>query len=503
MSEQAYLAVDLGASGGRVLAGRFDGRRIRLDELHRFENGPVTVAGRMHWDVLRLWSEICHGLRAAADQLGDQVRSVGVDTWGVDFALLCRDGNLVGNPVHYRDHRTDGILEKAFRQVSRDEIFAHTGLQFMQFNTLYQLLAMRLAKSRLLDVADSLLMMPDLFHWMLTGVKSNEFTNATTTQFYNPEREHWATDLLERFDLPVRILGDIVAPGTRLGKLRADVAADTGLAGVSAVLPGTHDTASAVMAVPARGVAGAKPDWCYISSGTWSLMGVELPAPVINDRCRELNFTNEGGVGNTIRLLKNIGGLWLVQQCRAAWSREGQEYSWEDLNRLSAAAQPLAALVDPDDARFLAPSDMPAAIAEYCRQTGQAPPQAPGEFVRCALESLALRYRQALGWLESLTGGPIRTMHIVGGGTQNKQLCQATADACRRLVIAGPVEATALGNAMMQAVSAGDVVSIAEARDVIRHSCAVEEYEPCDDRDSWDAAFDRFCSLTGAADEVS
>ncbi|MFO0898060.1 MAG: FGGY-family carbohydrate kinase [Pirellulales bacterium] len=494
MPEKVYLAVDLGASSGRHVAGLFNGRRLELAEVHRFENGPSPAAGRLYWDLLQQWSHVRAGLTAAATKYGPRIASVGVDTWGVDFGLLGRGDELLGNPYHYRDHRTDGLLERAFQVVPREQIFAASGLQFMQFNTLYQLWAMRLAQSPLLDVAERLLMMPDLFHWLMTGEKSNEFTDASTTQMLDPRNQQWSTDLCAAFGIPRHILGDVTPPGTRLGKLRRDVAAETGLISAEVVLPGTHDTASAVMAVPAASPPAEKPNWCYISSGTWSLMGVEVLRPVISEQCRALNFTNEGGVGGTVRLLKNISGLWIVQECRKAWNRAGGHFGWEDLNLLSSAAPPLRSLINPDDPAFLSPSDMPTAIVEYCRRTGQPAPSGEGAVIRTALESLALKYRQVLGWLEGLTGGRIETIHIVGGGTQNRQLCQMAADACNRPVVAGPIEATAIGNLMMQAVSAGDVKSIAEAREVIRHSFAVEDYDPRPDA-AWDEAYAKFEGL--------
>lgn len=493
-NHKVYLAVDLGASSGRVVAGLFDGQRLQLEDVHRFENGGVHLAGRMYWDLLAQWQHIQDGLRQSASQFGGQIASVGVDTWGVDFGLLGRDDELLGNPYHYRDSRTAGIFDRAFPMVSREEIFAETGLQFMEFNTLFQLLAMRLQQSPLLDVAESLLMMPDLFHWLLTGEKANEFTDVSTSQLYNPTTKSWSRSLIERFDLPPGIFGDIVPPGTKLGPLRSAVAERTGLQDVEVVLPGTHDTASAVMAVPAASVAGAQPDWCYISSGTWSLMGVETPEPIINDRCRELNFTNEGGVGDTVRVLKNIAGLWLVQQCRQAWKNAGNDFGWGELVRRADESEALVSLVAPDDASFVAPTDMPAAIRDFCRQHGQPVPQSEGAVVRCALESLAMRYRMVLGWLEQLTGSTLDTIHIVGGGTQNRLLCQMAADACNRRVVAGPVEATAIGNVMMQAVAAGDIGSIGEARAVIRQSFDVEEYTPRSPQ-RWDDAFGRFEKL--------
>ncbi len=494
MTSTVFLAVDMGASSGRHVAGLFDGRRLTLEEVHRFENGPVTAAGRLYWDLLRQWENIQQGLRAAAANYGERIRSVGVDTWGVDFGLLGRGDELLGNPLHYRDSSTEGMIDRATQIVPREEIFAHSGLQFMRFNTLFQLLAMRMANSPLLDAAESMLLMPDLFHWLLTGVKANEFTDATTTQFFDPRRRAWATDLLERFNIPTRILGRIAPPGTTLGPLRPAVADATGLAGVKVVLPGTHDTASAVMAVPAASKPGSRPDWCYISSGTWSLMGVEAAAPIVNDRCLALNFTNEGGVGGTTRVLKNICGLWMVQECRRVWAKEGVTYSWEHLTHEAGAAPPLVSFVDVDEPAFMAPSDMPEAIRAACRRTGQPVPEEVGGVIRCALESLALKYRRVLAWLEELIGGRIETVHIVGGGTQNRQLCQMTADACRRRVVAGPIEATAIGNVMMQAIAAGSVGSIAEAREVVRDSFSVEEYRPRDP-EAWQAACERYLAL--------
>jgi len=495
MADKAYLAVDIGASSGRHVVGRFDGRRLALEEAYRFENGPVEVLGSLHWDLLGLWSQVKNGLRAAS--AGGPVASVGVDTWGVDFGLLASDGSLLGNPNHYRDSRTNGMMDKAFAMVSREEIFRHTGLQFMQFNSLYQLLAMKLARSPLLEMAKAWLMMPDLFHWLMTGQKSNEFTDATTSQFYNPLQGNWAFELLKKFGIPTDIFGPISPPGTDLGPLRKAVVDETGLSGTRVVLPGTHDTASAVMAVPAASRPGQRPDWCYISLGTWALLGIESPEPVVTDQVLALNFTNEGGVGNTYRVLKNICGLWLVQECRRVWNKAGRNWGWEDLNKLSAASKPLVSFIDPDAHDFLAPDDMPEAIRRYCAKTGQPVPGDEGAVLRCAIESLAIKIRHVLTMCEELAGGRIETIHIVGGGTKNRQLCQATADACARRVVAGPVEATATGNLMMQAVAAGDVQTIAEAREVIRNSFAVDEYLPHETA-AWDEAFGKFGKLVGS-----
>ena len=494
MAQKAYLAVDMGASSGRHVLGLFDGQQLRLEEVYRFENGPVEVAGRLYWDLLGQWTHVRQGLRAAGSKCGDSIASVGVDTWGVDFGLLGRGDELLGNPYQYRDSRTNGMMEKAFGIVSREEIFRHTGLQFMQLNTLYQLLAMKISGSPLLDIAETLLMIPDLFHWLLTGVKCNEMTEASTSQFYNPIKGDWSTELLDRFSLPTRILAKITQPGTVLGPMRANLIAETGLNAAKVVLPGTHDTASAVMAVPAQSHPGVRPDWCYISLGTWALMGIESPKPVVNDAVLKLNFTNEGGVGGTTRLLKNITGLWIVQECRRVWNQAGANLDWEALNQLSAAATPLRSFVNPDAAEFAVPGDMPEAIRAFCRKTNQPVPEDKGAVLRAALEGMALRFRQVLGMCEELNDGRIETIHIVGGGTKNRQLCQFAADACGRRVVAGPIEATAIGNVMMQAVAAGDVASIAEARDVIRRSFPVEEFLP-QNAAAWNEAYEKFVKI--------
>lgn len=493
MAEKAYLAVDLGASSGRHVLGHFDGSQLRLEEVHRFENGPVEVAGRLYWNFLGQWANVREGLRVAGGKYKD-ITSVGVDTWGVDFGLLGSGDELLGNPYHYRDARTNGMMEKAFGIVSREEIFRYTGLQFMQLNTLYQLLAMKLGGSPLLDIAESLLMVPDLFHWLMTGVKCNEMTEASTSQCYDPVRGDWALELLGKFSLPMRIFSPVVQPGTTLGPLRKNLIAETGLTNTKVVLPGTHDTASAVMAVPAASRPGEKPDWCYLSLGTWALMGIESPKPIMTDAVLKHNFTNEGGVGGTTRLLKNITGLWLVQECRRVWNLAGANLDWEAINQLSAAASPLRSLINPDAPDFAAPTDMPEAVREFCRKTGQSVPEDKGAIVRCILESLAFKFRQVLQMCEELNERRIETIHIVGGGTKNRQLCQFAADACGRRVVAGPIEATAVGNLMLQAVAAGDVGSIAEAREVIRRSFPVEEYTP-QNASAWNDAYERFLRL--------
>jgi rhamnulokinase len=426
-----YLAFDLGAESGRAMLGSIRDDVLTLEELHRFPNIPVRLPTGLYWDTLRLFHEILQGLIAACRGRKIQLAGVGVDTWGVDFALLGADGALVDNPRHYRDSRNNGMLERTFAVIPREEIFAHTGIQFMQLNTLYQLHAMKLANSPALEVARTFLMMPDLFNYWLTGVMRCELTDASTTQFYNPVKKRWAFELLERLGLPTTIFPEIVPPGTLLGPLLPHVAEETGAGEVPVYATCCHDTASAVAAVSAEGDG-----WCYISSGTWSLMGVELTEPIINQRSLELNFTNAIGAAGTVRFLKNIAGMWLLQECRRAWALEGREYSYDELAQLAAAAPPFTAVIDPD--AFLEPGRMPEKIAEYCRRTGQAAPEPPGPMCRTILESLALRYRQVLESLESLLGRRIERIHIVGGVSSNRVHNQFGADATGRHVIAGP-----------------------------------------------------------------
>jgi rhamnulokinase len=466
------LAFDLGAESGRGILGQFDGAKLNLEVVHRFPNGGVQTLDSLHWDVLRLYSEMLTGLRNCAAQHGP-IDSLGVDTWGVDFALLGRGGTLLGNPRHYRDPHTEGILEAAFARMPRADLFRRTGIQFMRFNSLFQLLALQRDRSPLLDVAETLLFIPDLFHYFFTGIKANEYTDASTGQLLDPATRTWAHDVINAFGLPSRIFGTIIQPGTLLGPLRPAIAQETGSNACPVVAPATHDTAAAVAAVPASGTA-----WAYISSGTWSLMGVEIPGPLVGEAVQSANFTNEGGVGGTIRLLKNVMGLWIVQECRRCWERAGTSLTYEELVRQAEAAPPFVSLVDPDDSSFLLPPNMPAALADFCRRTGQPAPNGVGPTIRCALESLALRYRWVLDRLEELTGKRLDTIHVVGGGSQNTLLCQLTADACNRPVVAGPVEATAIGNVLVQALGLGLIGSLAEGREIVRRSFEVRTFEP-------------------------
>lgn len=490
MSSQVYIAFDLGAESGRAVAGIYDGQRLELQTLHRFPNTPLRLPDALTWNVLRQYAEILQGISLTVREHGERVRSVGVDTWGVDFGLLDARGTLLTNPVHYRDHRTDGIMESVQAMVGADTIYDATGIQFMPINTLYQLIAVQQQHPGLLEITDKMLMMPDLFHYWLSGAKVCERTIASTSQMMDPRTGEWALDLLRHVGLPTHFLPGIVPPGTRLGKLRKAVREETGAQGVEVIAPGSHDTASAVAAVP----ASLGSDFAYISSGTWSLMGVELPEPLINAHTRTLNFTNEGGVNNTIRFLRNIMGLWLVQECRRAYAREGQEYTYEQLTRMASEAPAFRSLIDPDWRDFLAPADMRSAIRAYCASTDQPLPETPGQFVRCCLESLALKYRWVLEQLESLMGKRLRVIHVVGGGTQNRLLCQFTADACNRTVLAGPVEATAAGNVLLQMIALGELKGITEGRELVRRSTEIVEYTP-QNPDAWQEAYQRFEGL--------
>jgi len=480
-----FLAFDLGAESGRAMLGQFDGERIRLSEVHRFPNGPVRLPDGLHWDVLRLWTEIKRGLALAVQEYGADLAGVGLDTWGVDFGLLDRDGALVSNPYHYRDNRTDSMLDEAFRRVPRAEIFEQTGIQFMQINSLYQLLSMVVSGLPALDIAETFLTMPDLFNYWLTGRKVCEFSIATTTQCYDPRKGDWAIPLLERLGIPTHIFPEIVPPGTVLGQLLPSVAEEIGVDNLPVIAPACHDTGCAVAAVPAEGS-----DFVYISSGTWSLMGAELPEPVINEQSLTFDFTNEGGVGGTFRFLKNIAGLWLIQECRRTWARQGEELSYDELTQMAAQEDPLQSLINPDHSEFLKPGDMPARIRTFCHKTDQPVPQSKGAVIRCVLESLALKYRWVLERLEEILGYRLETIHIVGGGTQNRLLNQFAADATGRRVITGPIEATAAGNVMTQAMALGHIASLEEGRRIVRNSFDVATYEPAGGAE-WDEAYGR------------
>jgi len=476
-----YIAIDLGAESGRVIAGTLDGGRVRLEELHRFANVPVRTPDGLHWDPFRLYAEALAGLRAAGQAYGRDVAGVGVDAWAVDYGLLDAAGRLLGVPYHYRDARTDGVREEVARVVSPGDQYARTGIAQLPFNTLYQLVAQRRGGDRSLDLAHALLMIPDLLHYWLSGECATEYTNASSTGMLGVDGA-WASDLLARLDVPTGILLSPAQPGTTLGPLREAARAACGLGAVPVILPATHDTACAVTAVPAapRGEDGA--GHAYISSGTWSLLGLELDHPILAEEARLAGFTNEGGVDGTYRFLTNIMGLWLIQECRRAWARAGHDRDYEELTAGATTVPSPAVVIDVDDPAFLHPDDMPAAIAGHLRRTGQDPGVVgdPILLVRAILEGLALAYRGALERAERLAGVRVGTLHVVGGGARNALLCQLTADACRRRVLAGPVEATALGNVLAQALGAGELRDLTDARATARASTNLTLYEPRD-----------------------
>jgi len=455
---------------------------LTTKELHRFPNEPVEYGGTLHWDVARLWLEV---RKALARLESVEVTSIGVDAWGVDYALLGEQGELLQNPYHYRDRRTRGVMEEVFRRVPKDEIYRATGIQFMPINTLYQLYAAKRDTPGIVAAAKQLVTIPDLFHYWMTGNAVCEFTNATTTQMADPVRRSWATDLIQRLELRPELPAPIVEPGSVIGVLLPNVAQKSALSGTQVIAPACHDTGSAVAAVAAReGTA-------FLSSGTWSLLGTELDAPVITPQALRLNFTNEGGVNGTTRLLKNVMGLWMLQSCRQSWTAQGRSYDYRELMELASREPAFAHLVDPDDESFLRAPDMPAAIGEFCRKTHQPAPATPGTYVRCVLESLALKYRLVLRSLEQLSQKRIEQIRVIGGGSKNRLLNQFTADATGRKVLAGPAEATALGNIAMQILATGGASSLQEVRAIVDRSFPTEIFEPLD-TDRWGQQAERF-----------
>jgi len=492
-----YIAVDLGAESGRVMLGSVSAERLVLEEIHRFGNGPIEEAGSLRWDFERLLGEVKTGIGKATKAARAQVWGIGVDSWGVDFGLLDADGKLIENPYHYRDSQTNGMMEKTFKLMSspreigrtkqgcktsdesnisrgKREIYDNTGVQFMQFNSLYQLLAMRTNNSVALAKAKTLIFIADLFSYFLCGKIFAEYSLASTSQFMDMRTGQWSKEVLDRLSLPTNIMPKIIAPGTVVGQLTGEIGRKLGCGPVPVIAIGSHDTASAVVAVPAAGDA----NWAYLSSGTWSLMGIEAPQAIVNDKTFEYSFTNEGGVENTIRLLKNIMGLWLIQECRRQWQREGADLSYAEMAAMAEEAKPFARRIDVDCSAFLAPGDMPKRINEHLAATKQKPIQDKGQMIRAILESLALKYRRVFEALEDVAGHTIDVLHIVGGGIQNELLCQFTASALGKRVVTGPVEATAIGNILMQAKAARQIKTLAEARQIVRNSFELKEYQP-------------------------
>lgn len=473
-SGTSYAAVDLGAESGRVVVGTLRDGRVDLEEIHRFPNVPVRLPDGLHWDVLRLYAEILDGLRLAGRRFGDGLAGIGVDSWAVDYGLVDDAGRLLGNPYSYRDARTDGMRERAAAIVSPDEQYARTGIAQLPFNTLYQLMALGRSGEASVSHAASLLMIPDLIHFWLCGERAAEYTNATTTGALGVDGA-WARDLLDRLGAPSHMLLDPVPAGTRLGTLRRAVQDGCDLGAVPLYLPATHDTGSAVVAVPAAGDAGGH---AYISCGTWSLLGLELDHPIAGRDARRAGFTNEGGVAGTFRFLTNISGLWLLQECRRAWARHGVSWDYGDLSSRAAAVPSPDVVFDVDDPGFLHPQDMPSAINEALGRTGQGPIAHAPDLARAILENLALKYRVQLARAERLAGTRVSAIHMLGGGARNDLLCQLTADACDRAVVAGPAEATALGNVLVQAMGAGQIGGLRQAHEVARASAALRTYEP-------------------------
>jgi rhamnulokinase len=477
-----YLAFDLGAESGRAVLGHLQSGVLTTQEIHRFANEPVEYGGALHWDAARLWFEMQKALAALPQQ---ELAGIGVDAWGVDYALLGQNGELLQNPYHYRDARTQGAMQEVFQKVARDEIYWATGIQFMPINTLYQLFVTRKREPKVLQAAEKLLTIPDLFNYWLCGNAVCEFTNATTTQMVNPLKRAWALDLVEEIGLPTRLLAPIVEPATIIGRVLPGVAGNSSLASTPIIAPATHDTGSAVAAISARSGTA------FISSGTWSLVGTELDRPVITAEALRLNFTNEGGVGGTTRLLKNVMGLWMLQSCRQSWTMRGQGYDYRELMELASGEPSFAHLVDPDDDSFLWPGDMPAAIGRFCAKTHQPVPQSPGGYVRTILESLAFKYRLVIHNLEQVTGEAIQQIRIIGGGSRNRLLNQLTANATGRTVLAGPAEATTLGNIAIQILATEEAASLEEVRAMVDRSFPTEVFQPLE-TDKWERQSGRF-----------
>ncbi|MBN2613615.1 MAG: rhamnulokinase [Bacteroidales bacterium] len=485
MSGHSYLAFDLGASSGRGVLGTLDKGKIELKEVNRFYNGMTNILGNYHWDFLRLFDDIKRGITACAE-FTQKPESIGLDTWGVDYALLDKQGSFLGIPYAYRDHRTDTAMEELFRIIPKEKVYELTGIQFMQFNTLFQLYAAKRDGLPIMDLATDLLFVPDIINYMLTGVKKSEFTFATTSQLFNPVKGTWEKELFDAIGVSASIMQEIVQPGAIIGKLTADIARETQMPQLNVIAPATHDTGAAIAAIPAD-----DENFAYISSGTWSLMGIESKKPLISEKTLAFNFTNEGGVEKTYRVLKNIMGLWLIQECKRCWDNKKQEFSFPEIVKMAEKAEPFRSLVDPDHASFLNPPDMTIALADYCKSTGQPVPDTPERLARCVFDSLALKYRAVIDSLKIISDKKIEKIHVIGGGSQNELLCQFTANATGLPVVAGPAEGTAIGNIMVQAMGLGHVKSLAEIRRTIKNSFDFKSYQP-QNFNAWDKAYDQF-----------
>jgi rhamnulokinase len=488
MATRNFLAFDLGASSGRAILGTISDGKLSLKEIHRFDNQMVEINGSFYWNIFGLFGELKTGLKKCIYDFGIQPESVGVDTWGVDIALLDKNGMIVGLPYAYRDPRTDTAMEEVFKIIPRKELYQLTGIQMMQFNTLFQLHAYKRDHSPMLEIAKDILFMPDALCYLFSGVKKNEFSIASTSQFLKPGKLEYEQRLFDAIDFDINMMQDLVLPGTILGTIKTEIQKETGSTSIPVVAVAAHDTASAIASVPATGR-----NWAYISSGTWSLMGIESDQPLISEEIQKLNFTNEGGVEGTTRFLKNIMGLWLLQECRRTWSAE-HNYSWPEMVEMSIKAQPFKCLIDPDAREFLNPGDMPAAISAFCLKTGQTAPETHGEIIRTIFESLALKYRSTLDSIRSVSAVPIEKIHIIGGGANNELLCQYASNATNLPVYAGPTEATAIGNIMIQAKALGAVSTLEEIRHIVFESFETRIFSP-EDADIWNSHYQRFKNL--------
>ncbi|MBV7273963.1 rhamnulokinase [Clostridium sp. PL3] len=482
--EKRVLAFDFGASGGRAMLGIYDGSNIKIEEIHRFSNDPVIVNGTMYWDILRLFYEIKQGLIKAKFHGGFD--SVGIDTWGVDFGIIDECGDLVENPIHYRDGRTKGMLEKSFEKISKDEFYYITGNQFMEINTAFQLLSLVEKRSYLLEKADKILLMPDLLNYMLTGIKTTEYSIASTTQLLDAKKGMWSDKAIEALNIPKKLFTEIIPTGTKIGQISDEVCSELGIKKCDVIAVAGHDTQSALVSVP-----NEEENFIFISCGTWSLFGTELEKPLINEKSSKYNITNEGGYGGKASFLKNIIGLWLIQESRRQWIKEGEEFGFSELEKMADSAESFKCFVDPDASEFVPAGNIPERIREYCKRTSQKIPETKGEIVRCINESLALKYRYELEKIEECTERKYENIYMVGGGIQSKLLCQMTADACNCKVTAGPVEATVFGNIVLQLIAQGAIDALEEAKKIVAKSPDIRRYSP-QNTSLWNEAYERF-----------
>lgn len=481
------LAFDFGASSGRAIIGCFDGDKITLEEVHRFSNDPVSVGGTVYWDVLRLFYEIKQGIIKA--KIAGGFDSIGIDTWGVDFGLIDSEGKLMENPVHYRDARTAGLVDEAFKTMPKEKLYGITGIQFMELNTLFQLISLKKYRPWMLERADKMLFMPDLFGYMLTGKMCAEYSIASTSQLIDLDKRTWSKEILDAFGIKESVFAPLVQPGTVLGELSKEICEECGVDPVPVISVCGHDTQSAITSVPCE-----DGDFAFLSSGTWSLFGTELDKPIVNETSMNINITNEGGFDGSTGFLKNIIGLWLIQESRRQWKREGKEYSYADLEKLALAAEPFKCFIDPDAPEFVPHGNIPERVREFCRKTGQYVPETVGEIMRCIYESLAMKYRLTFEKLRECTERDYPVIHVIGGGTKDGLLCQMTANSCDRTVKAGPIEATVMGNVAVQLMSDGSVENIGQARKIVAESSELKTFEP-KDTDKWAEAYENFLKI--------